>query len=454
MSGGVPEDARAPRARGRGTLRAFPARGLLLLACAGALLGGCRERVARFMRVDAGGALPPEPRTEEPNQIHFTFTGSDSVTFDWRGTNRALRIWSKNIAPREIEAHAAAPAPFSTPGSWQEAIVTGLVPGTEYGYEVGRPRRPVPSFFRTPPAPGTAHFAFAAMADVGSSVDFPEVRPVHRIIALGDPAFVLGLGDLTYADIRSQVSVDRHFEDVMAWSLKAAYMPVWGEHEWHSPDRDDLRNYKGRFALPNPQASPGAPEAACCGEDWYWFDYGNLRFIAYPEPYTDATWTDWAAKAAPVFADAEGRAGIDLVVTMGHRAAYSSSAEGGDARLRKILDGFGARFRKYVLNLSGHGQVYERTKPQAHVVHITVPPGGGELPHADTPCFWKDCKVPASTEFRAIHHGLLRFASLTRALRIEAFCGAGLAGHDDIHCAEGEIFDHVTIEVPSSAFAR
>ena len=72
----------------------------------------------------------------------------------------------------------------------------------------------------------------------------------------------------------------------MVWSRRAAYMPVWGNHEWDDAKGDDLRNYKGRFALPHAAASPGAPAAGCCGEDWYWFDHGAVRFIIYPEPYT------------------------------------------------------------------------------------------------------------------------------------------------------------------------
>ena len=28
-------------------------------------------------------------------------------------------------------------------------------------------------------------------------------------------------------------------------------MPAWGNHEWENPTTDDLRNYKGRFVLPN-----------------------------------------------------------------------------------------------------------------------------------------------------------------------------------------------------------
>ena len=88
------------------------------------------------------------------------------------------------------------------------------------------------------------------------------------------------------------------------------------------------------------------------------------------------------------------------------------------------------------------------TKPIAHVVHVALPAGGGELPHAETPCFWPECKKPAATEFRAIHHGLLRLTVRTRAVKVEAFCAPATPGRDDIHCADGEIFDHVVVEAP------
>ena len=66
-------------------------------------------------------------------------------------------------------------------------------------------------------------------------------------------------GDLTasYANENGQSAVDRHFDDVMAWSQTSAYMPAWGNHEWDEPD--DLRNYKGRFAIPH------ADDDVACG---------------------------------------------------------------------------------------------------------------------------------------------------------------------------------------------
>jgi len=413
---------------------------LLVVACA-----GCRARGLAFMPPDAATSTPPAPPTEEPNEIHYTITGPNSVAFDWLGTSRSLRYWSKEAPPRTAQAHAPTPAPISATGRWEEVELTDLAPGGDYGYVVGDPARPISGSFRAPPPPGTAGFAFVAVGDIGASSDVPDLRTIHRLISLAEPAFVLALGDLTYADSHTQSSVDRHFEDVMAWSRSAAYMPVWGNHEWENPARDDLRNYKGRFALPHAQASPGAPTAGCCGEDWYWFDYGAVRFITYPEPYRTDTWTDWAARAEPIFAAAERDPAVRFTVTLGHRPSYSSAHHGGEEPLRALLDGLGRRFPKYVLNLAWHSHAYERTSPQAHVVHITAGIGGGALEHAPTACGWARCARPAWSAFRALHHGFLRLAVEPRTIRVEAVCGPATPGSDDLRCAEGEIMDSATV---------
>ena len=414
--------------------------------------GGCKGRAVDLLslRVDSGMPVVPIP-TEEPRQIHFTFTAPDAVTFDWRGNDAALRVWAKNVAPRTIDAHRPEPAPFSSPGPWQEATVSGLVPGTDYQYEVGHPVRPMTLTFRAPAAPGSTGFKFVAVGDIGASTAWPAAAVIHRAIARAEPAFVLGLGDLAYANETSQADVDRHFDDVMVWSRRAAYMPVWGNHEWVDDKNDDLRNYKGRFALPHAAASPGAPAAGCCGEDWYWFDHGAVRFIVYPEPYAAETWPDWARKAEPVFAEAQADSQIRFIVTAGHRPAYSSGHYGGEPRLRAILDDFGKRFGKYVLNLNGHGHNYERTKPQSRVVHVTAGMGGKSLEHAATPCLWPDCKQPPWVAFRAIHHGFVKFTVRDDGIALEAICAGAAPKEETLRCADGEIMDEALIAPVASA---
>jgi hypothetical protein len=406
---------------------------------------GCKGRTVDLLTPPDAGMTPPPPvQTEEPRQVHFTFTAPDAVTFDWRGSDPSLRVWAKDVAPRTIEARPPDPVPFSSPGPWQEAVVSGLRPGMTYQYEVGHPSRPTTLSFRAPPAPGSTGFKFVAVGDIGASTSWPAAAVVHRAIALSDPAFVVGLGDMTYANEKTQADADRHFDDVMVWSRRAAYMPVWGNHEWVDKN-DDLRNYKGRFALPHAAASPGAPAAGCCGEDWYWFDHGAVRFIVYPEPYSAETWPDWARKAEPLFAQAQADAAIRFIVTAGHRPAYSSGHYGGEPKLRAILDDFGKRFSKYVLNLNGHGHNYERTTPQSHVVHVTAGMGGKSMEHAATACLWPDCKQPPWVAFRAIHHGFVKLAVREDGLALEAICAGASPADDNIRCIDGDIFDSTLI---------
>ena len=109
---------------------------VVLAAVAGA---GCRGRAAFLLAFDAGAAGPTTP-TEEPRQVHFSYTGPDEVTFVWRGVDPTLRVWSKSVATRELKARPPTPGPTSSPGPWQEAVVGGLQPGMDYFYEAGAGR--------------------------------------------------------------------------------------------------------------------------------------------------------------------------------------------------------------------------------------------------------------------------------------------------------------------------
>jgi hypothetical protein len=419
---------------------------------------GCRERAAALLRFDAAMSPPPPVKVEEPRQVHFTFTAPDAVTFSWNGGDGTLRYWARDVAPRTIAAHEPVPAPVSSPGPWWEAVADGLTPGKEYLYEVGNPYRPTTQTFRAPLARGASGGTFIAVGEMGASGDGSAAAVANRLIRIADPSFVLGLGGLTLAAEQSAAWVDRHFDEVMLWSRRAAYMPIWGTSEWSRGGADDLRNYEGRFALPHAAAAAGAP-AGSHGEDWYWFDQGRIRIIAYPEPYAAGTWAAWAARAEPIFAAAEADPAIRFIITAGHRPAYASASGGGSLELRAILDRFGNRFSKYVLSLAGQSRAYERSTPQAHVVHVNAGISGAPLVGAATSCGWPDCTVPAFTAFRARHHGFVKVSVRDTDLRIEAVCAGQSPGEDDVRCGDGEIMDSVLVGngqlgLPSSPASR
>lgn len=379
---------------------------------------------ARSWKTGASGEA-----TGTATQVHYTYTGRNSVTFNWRGSATALRFSTNGKRWRRVLGRRAHPVPFSSPGPFREARLTGLKAGTTYRYSIGG--GPV-SRFRSAPA---GSFRFDVEADVGDSENYRAVTRTQMQIAADKPAFVLVPGDLTYGNNEGQDAVDRHFNDVMVWSRTAAYMPAWGNHEWDKSS-DDLRNYKGRFAIPNPRASTDAPTAGCCGEDWGWFDAGPVRFISYPEPYTSRTWAQWRIAANELMAAAERNPRIRFIVTFGHRPAYSSGYHHGESTLASILDGFGDRYAKYVLNLNAHSHNYERFAPIHRVVHVTASGGGASL----EPLSGADRRT-AVRALRLIHVRV----DVTRArMKLEAICGPATS-RDQLKCNEGDVVDSYTI---------
>jgi len=369
------------------------------------------------------------------DEIHWTITGPNSVTFDWRGTANIIRYGTTPDYGQDVAAVTPSPVPFSSPGPFWEARITGLQENTVYHYSIGGGANHT---FKTPPRRGSSGFTVFAQGDIGETAAYSEMATVQSMIAAERPDFVLALGDLTYGNRHGQAAVDQHFNDVMVWSQDAAYMPAWGNHEWDYPAGDDLRNYKGRFDLPNPQTSPGAPAVSCCGEDWSWFDYGNARFIAYPDYWTTATWPDWFNKASVLMDQAQADPAIAYIVTYGHRPGYSTGNYVSDRRLRPFVDSLGVRHSKFVLNLTGHDHNYQRSKPQFGVTHITSGIAGAGLYALAEPATW--------TAFQIVHHGALRLRFTQEGITGVAICGPP---GGSVSCVQGSAMDQFFIANPN-----
>jgi hypothetical protein len=172
------------------------------------------------------------------DEIHWTLTGPTSVTFDWRGGDSTIHYGPTPEYGYTVTGVPPDPMPASSPGPFWEARITGLDPGAVYHYSI---EGETDHAFRTAPKP-SQNFVVCVEGDIGAADHYPPVAAVQDAIAKDDPWFVLVVGDLTYADDFGPEAVDRHFDDAMAWSRDAAYMPAWGNHEWNSPD--DMTNYK------------------------------------------------------------------------------------------------------------------------------------------------------------------------------------------------------------------
>jgi parallel beta-helix repeat protein len=390
--------------------------------------------------------VSPAPVGVAPDEVHYTMTSQTSVTFDWRGYDTTLRYGLTTAYGQTVTGVTPTPIPFSSMGPFLEARIPGLLENTTYHYSIGAG---VDHTFHTPPPRGSANYKVYVEGDIGDSAHYSRMATIQNHIAADPPSMALLVGDLAYGNVNQLKSVDAHFNDVMKWSQDVPYMPAWGNHEWEGGAvADNLLNYKGRFDFPNPQTSPGSPLISCCGEDWYWFDYGNVRFINYPEPWTGAL-TDWSSKATGLMDQAQADTAIKFIVTFGHRPAYSSGYHISEIPLQTILNALGSTHSKYVLNLNGHSHNYERSYPQNGVTHITAGTGGADLEENTTGCLWVGgCPPPAWSAFRALHHVEVRLTVNPSTILVEAICGpAGdvTKNINDITCDEGTVVDSYLI---------
>lgn len=390
------------------------------------------------------------------DEIHFTMTGPNSVTVDWRGTENTISYGTASgVHNNTVTAVTPSPLPTSSAGPFREAKITGLLENTLYYYVMGAGTDE--HTFRTPLPRGSSGFIVYAEGDMGSTLSGSRMSSVQSLIVNDLPSdsdlprFVLGLGDLTYGEANLS-KIDRHFNDVMVWSRDIPYMPIWGNHDWDTLSSlvGHLNNYEGRFDFPNSQTSPGADTAIGNGpgEDWYWFDYGNVRFIAVTEPYIGMSWPTWQTAVRPIMDAAQADSAIGFIVTYGHRPGYSSGHHAGAATLKGILDTLGDSHSKYVLHINAHSHDYERFFPQHGVVHITAGTGGDNLETDLTACLWRICPQPSETAFRAMHHGITRLKFTQSGIEGKFICGPAESGKNDITCNPGTVVDSFSIGAP------
>jgi hypothetical protein len=384
------------------------------------------------------------PIADTAQEIHFTIISNTAVTFDWVGTANHVH-YGRNSG--DLSSTVAAVdsniLPVSSPwvsassGPFREAKLTGLSQSTTYYYKVGDDG--VQHTFGTSLAPGGLGFVVVSVSDMHYSG--ADMTSIMNDIAVVSPTVVIVPGDIIGAKTTGQANVDIRFNDFMVWSQDAPLMPAWGNHEWDTPAGDDLRNYKGRFDLPNAQASPGSPAVGGYGEDWSWFDYGNVRFITYPEPWSGA-WADWNTKATSIMSAAQANPNIKFIITYGHRPPYDSRT-GGDATLQGYLNGLGDQFSKYVLNFSGHSHHYERTYPQHGVIHVIDGSATGGLNTGECP--YATCPPPAWSAYRANRWGFVKLNITNNAIVGSYIVGPMGGGTNDVNAPEGTIIDTFTI---------
>src|SRR5207247_2849386 len=113
-------------------------------------------------------ALSTAAAANAADEIHWTFTGPTSVTFDWRGAETTLRYGLTSGYGQTATGATPSPLPFSSSGPFREARLTGLALNTVYHYSIGT--GPDHLFRTLPPAGGT--FTVYAEGDIGDTSNY------------------------------------------------------------------------------------------------------------------------------------------------------------------------------------------------------------------------------------------------------------------------------------------
>jgi DNA repair exonuclease SbcCD nuclease subunit len=260
---------------------------------------------------------------------------------------------------------------------------------------------------------------------------------VIDLIAADHPAFVLGAGDLSYANDNGPEAGLRWFDAIGAYARSVPLMPVAGNHEFAAGDPTgrypvSVAGFQAPFALPGPTHG-----------DYYSFDYGNVHVIAVPEIYVplgpDSDFRRWLTDD---LAAAARNPAIGWKVAFSHRPFYSSGTRHGGyasyvANVLPVLERSGVD-----LVISGHEHNYERTRPiragvavpgaldtvrQGDGTVFVVTGGGGANVYDDFG------QLQPWDAQRLATHEYLRLGVTSQALELTAV--------DD----RGRVIDHVTI---------
>ena len=433
----------------------------LLLAASGALIFGVLVIV---QPVRAAGVV---------DEIHYSYgEKSDEVVFNWHGSEAFIQYGLDTSYGQQAVAGNSAVTPVDMPGPFKEVKLTGLQPNATYHYRIGDGQDYT---FKTRP---TGSFRWVDVGDTGTTLCSPWVADTHALIAAQQPNFVTHGGDIAYANYCGTKAVHRYYIDQEAWSHSAAFQPVLGNHEYGpagptappgTPRKDSLLNYKGRSYFTNAQTVPGdtatktnnpgcgwetgSPTNTCRGEDWGWFKAGNVLYISYPEPWTNAL-SDWQAKASPLMAQAEADPSVDFIVTYGHRPAYSSQmTNGANKFVQAAVSNLAQQYSpttghpngKYVLNIGHHVHGAEVFRPINGLVNITN--GGGGEGQTSYP-------KPGHPDsiYKTVHPSILAadYNASNHTFQVNLVCGPNYAPHPKELCAYGSTLYSQTFMRPNT----
>lgn len=231
--------------------------------------------------------------------------------------------------------------------------VEGLQPDTLYVYsiclagtEAGEPPLATGEV-HTAPA-DTSGFRFMAFGDGGwgSSEQYELAKGMPGY----NPRLVVHTGDLIYMEGAAGDYYEKFYKPYKNLLTSAAFYPCIGNHDWDTYQAVPMYD---NFVLPENGPQGAHPERH------YWFDYGNVRFVAFD---SNATFTELRDQVAPWLDQVLAGAKEKWKVVFYHHPYYSNAKHDPAGKIRQLIIPL---FDRHQVDLvfRGHNHIYERTFP-------------------------------------------------------------------------------------------
>lgn len=314
------------------------------------------------------------PATAAPDQICLTWNGDPATTqaVQWRTAatvNQGIVQYHKSTEPAEASKSVIAPHVALTDPLIENdpsvhhftATLSGLEPGTEYGYRVGTGEEAGWSdwfSFKTAPN-GKVPFTFLYVGD--AQVGHAEWGTLMRQAYGQFPraAFMVMAGDLVNKGLERD-NWDALFAGARGVFDLRTLVPAVGNHEYSRTPSPQL--YLEHFALPA-NGPEGVPTELA-----YAFTYSNAFFVILDGTQPADAQRDWLEKQL-----AGSNATWKFAVY--HQPAYSSAPKRDNIDIREQ---WGTLFEKYHVDmaLQGHDHAYLRTYPMKAGQRVASPKEG------------------------------------------------------------------------------
>jgi hypothetical protein len=307
-----------------------------------------------------------------PEQVHIAY-GNDphtSIAVLWVTRQSATAEIRYGVSPNSLTTTATGKVTTYTPGYWHgwinSVVLTNLMPGTTYYYQVGSDVTgwcPVYSFTTERSDSRTQITRIAYIGDMGTANSTNNMNSISNLVQSKKIDFILHNGDISYAD-GFQQRWDIFFRQFQNAVANSPYMVTLGNHEIGVIAALNLTvGYVHRFIL------PGANSISLDYENlFYSWNYANIHFVSLD---TESVLDIAFISPKQVAWLEQDLASVDRtlypwVIVYGHRPLYCSGTSSDcismAADLREAIEDI---VYKYQVNmvLSAHRHNYERLYP-------------------------------------------------------------------------------------------